>query len=79
MRCTAARSVASRLTPSDDDEVAGLRLLRGCVQFPADHSPARRCVAGVGDRSHRILLRIRLRQQIFDLRTEILSFLFIRS
>jgi hypothetical protein len=78
MRCTAARSVASRLTPSDDDEVAGLRLLRGCVQFPADHSPARRCIAWVGDRSHRILLRIRLRQ-IFGLRTEILSFLFIRS
>ncbi len=32
--------------------------------------------------SHRILLRIRRfrrRQQVFDLRTEILSFLFIRS
>jgi|HubBroStandDraft_1064217.scaffolds.fasta_scaffold58414_2 hypothetical protein len=54
------------------DEVAGLRLLRGCVQFPADHSPARRCIARVWDRSRRILFRIRrfrLRQQIFDLRT----------
>ncbi len=40
------------------------------------------CIARVGDKSRCILFRIRrfrLRQQIFDLRTEILSFLFIRS
>ncbi len=37
------------LRPSVDDEVAGLRLLRGCVQFPADHSPARRWILRKSD------------------------------